>query len=92
VSQPEPAAGNNATGSNVESPAEPVVTCYVVVGVRTSAGPGPGVKRLPASEVGLLVGMKYAVYGDRAPNEPYPEPTARRFGGPIPPARPAHSN
>jgi hypothetical protein len=33
--------------------------------------------------------MKYAVYSDRPPNEPDPEPTTRRFGGPIPPSRPA---
>lgn len=71
---------------------EPEVTIYVTVGVRTSQGPGPGVKVLPASEAGRLVGMKYAVYGARNPEAADPEPTHRTFGGPVPPARPAHSN
>lgn len=76
----------------MSQPAEPVVTIYVVVGVRTSAGPGPGVKQLPASEAGRLVSAKYAVYGDRSPEAADPEPVARPFSGPVPPARPAHSN
>ena len=57
----------------------------VNVAVPTSQGPGPGTKMLPASEAGALVLMKYAVYGDRPPNEPNPESTVRRFGSPIPP-------
>lgn len=68
------------------------MTIYLVSAVRTSRGPGPGVKTLPASEASALVGMKYAVYGSRAPNEPNPEPTVRRFGSAPPPPRPAHSN
>jgi len=71
---------------------EPEVTIYLTVGVRTSQGPGPGVKTLPASEAGALVGMKYAVYGDRNPEAADPEPTVRRFGSAPPPPRPAHSN
>ena len=71
---------------------EPQVTVYVTVGVRTSQGPGPGPKTLPASEAGRLVSAKYAVYGDRSPEAADPEPVARPFGGPVPPARPAHSN
>jgi len=47
---------------------------------------------LPASEAGRLVSAKLAVYGDRNPEAADPEPLARTFGGPIPPARPAHSN
>lgn len=91
---PKPQAAQNSvsSGDTVSPPAEPEVTIYVTVGVRTSQGPGPGVKHLPASEAGALVGMKYAVYGDRSPEAADPEPIARRFGGPIPPARPAHSN
>jgi len=50
VSQPQP---------------EPLVTVFVTNAVRTSQVPGPGVKRLPASEAGATVGMKYAVSGDR---------------------------
>jgi hypothetical protein len=61
---------------------EPQVTVYLTNAVRTSQGPGP---KTPASEAGALVGMKYAVYGDRPPNEPNPEPTTQRFGSPPPP-------
>ncbi len=68
------------------------MTVYLVNGTRTSAGPGPGVKVLPASEAGRLVSAKLAVYGDRNPEAADPEPLARTFGGPVPPARPAHSN
>ncbi len=75
-----------------EPEAEPQVTIYLTVGVRTSQGPGPGVKTLPASEAGALVGMKYAVYGDRSPEAADPEPTVRRFGSLPPKPRPAHSN
>jgi hypothetical protein len=73
-------------------PAEPVMQVYVVNSVRTSAGPGIGPKTLPVSEANRLIGMRFAVLGSRAPNEPLPEPVARSFGGPVPPARPAHSN
>ncbi len=76
----------------MSEPAEPQVTIYLTNGVRTSAGPGPGVKTLPASEAGALVSMKYAVCGTRSPEAADPEPTVRRFGGPVPPPRPAHSN
>jgi hypothetical protein len=76
----------------VSQPAEPLVAVYVVNGTRTSQGPGPGPMTLPASEANALLGMRLAVYGDRAPNEPLPEPAVRRFGSPPPAPRPAHSN
>ena len=69
------------------------MTVYVVNGTRTSAGPGPGAMTLPASEANALIGMRLAVYGARPPNEPLPEPTVRRFGGPVPPTTTRqHSN
>jgi hypothetical protein len=76
VSQPQP---------------EPQVTVYVTNGVRTSQGPGPGVKVLPASEAGALVGMKYAVYGDQNPEPSALEPAVRPFLH-VPPRRAASSN
>lgn len=76
----------------MSQPAEPVVTIYVVNGVRTSGGPGPGVKRLPASEASALIGMRFAVHGTRPPNEGDPEPTTRRFGHVPPPTAREHSN
>jgi hypothetical protein len=65
---------------------------YVTNAVRTSQGPGPGPKTLPISEANALISFKYAVAGSRNPEAADPEPLARTFGGPIPPARPAHSN
>ena len=71
---------------------EQQVVIYLCVAVRTSQGPGPGVKQLPASEAGALVRAKYAVYGDRNPEAADPEPVIRPFGSPPSPPRPAHSN
>lgn len=65
---------------------------YLTNAVRTSQGPGPGVKVLPVSEANAIIGMKYGVAGDRDPAQATgPEPTTRRFGSP-PAARPAQSN
>ena len=70
-----------------------MVTVFVTNAVRTSAGPGIGVKQLPATEAGRLVGMKYAVYGDQDPAAGSPEPLVQTFGGPIPPpSHKQHSN
>jgi len=84
-------AGNNPSREGVKSPAEPLVTIFLTNGVRTSAGPGPGVKTLPASEAGAIVSMKYAAYGDRDPAAGFPEPVDKPFGS-LPPRRPAQSN
>ena len=65
-----------------------VVTVYVVNGTRTSQGPGPGVKQLPPLEANALIRQRFAVPGDRAPNEPDPAPTVKAFTGvhdPFPP-------
>jgi hypothetical protein len=40
---------------------------YLTVGIRTSAGPGPGHKRLPQAEANLLVARKHAVAGTEPP-------------------------
>lgn len=84
MSKPQ-AAANNLSGGKVVSPAEPTMQVYVLNGTRTSAGPGPGPMTLPASECSALIGMKMAVPGSRAPNEPDPAPTHQRFGAPPPP-------
>jgi hypothetical protein len=62
-----------------QPPAEPMVDIYVVNGTRTSQGPGPGPMTLPVSEANALLTARLAVYGERAPNEPEPEPTVRTF-------------
>jgi hypothetical protein len=85
-------AGSSVSSGDAKSPAEPQVTVFLVNATRTSAGPGPGALRLPAVEAGRLIAARLAVYGDRNPEAADPEPLARTFGGPIPPARPAHSN
>ena len=43
--------------------------------VRTSAGPGPGVKYLPPAEAGSLVARRLAVHGDQPPRG-YSEPVS----------------
>ena len=40
---------------------------FVTVAVRTSAGPGPGRKRLPLAEAAALVKDKRAIYGTKPP-------------------------
>ena len=91
MSKPQP-AGNQVSSGDSVFPSEPEVTIFVTNGVRTSQGPGPGVKVLPASEAGAIVSMKYAVYGDRDPSQSTgPEPVVKRFGSP-PARRPAQSN
>ena len=71
---------------------ERTMQVYVVNSVRTSAGAGIGPKILPISEANALIGMRLAIPGSRAPNEPEPEPVVRRFGSAPPRPRPVHSN
>jgi hypothetical protein len=40
---------------------------FVTNAVKTSAGPGPGPKRLPAAEAGQLVARRMAMYGTQPP-------------------------
>jgi hypothetical protein len=44
-----------------------LVPVFVTNAVRTSAGPGPGVRRVPPDEAGRLVHSRLATYGDRPP-------------------------
>jgi hypothetical protein len=73
---------------------EPLVTVYVVNGTCTSADPGPGPKTLPAAEALALIGMKYAVAGDRPPDGMggTPEPATRAFPAVQGRVRAAQSN
>jgi hypothetical protein len=69
-------------------PGPQLMTVFVVNGTRTSAGPGPGVKQLPPLEAAALVRQRFAVAGDRPPNEADPAPTVKAFDGahdPFPP-------
>jgi hypothetical protein len=49
--------------------AEPAVQVYLTNATRTSRGPGPGPKRLPAAEAGRLVENRLAVYGSEPPGD-----------------------
>jgi hypothetical protein len=49
------------------APDDGLVAVYLTNATRTSAGPGPGPKRLPPDEAGRLVRVKHAVYGEIAP-------------------------
>jgi hypothetical protein len=44
-----------------------LVRVFVTTGVRTSAGAGPGVRRVPPEEAGRLVTARVAVHGDKPP-------------------------
>jgi hypothetical protein len=44
-----------------------LVTVFVTNGVRTSDGPGPGVKRVPPAEAQALYAGRVAVTGDQPP-------------------------
>ena len=43
------------------------VPVFLTVGIRTSAGNGPGVVRVPREEAALLIRQRYGVAGERAP-------------------------
>jgi hypothetical protein len=43
------------------------VAVYLTTAVRTSQGPGPGVKLLPPQEAGGLITARLAVAGDKPP-------------------------
>src|SRR5690348_5334001 len=44
-----------------------LVPVFVTNGVRTSDGPGPGVKRVPPAEASALLADRVAVPGDKPP-------------------------
>jgi hypothetical protein len=44
-----------------------LVSVYVVNGIRTSGGMGPGPVRVPPEEAANLVALRVAVSGDRPP-------------------------
>jgi hypothetical protein len=44
-----------------------LVAVYVTTAVRTSAGPGPGVVRVPSAEAAALVADRRGVYGEQPP-------------------------
>jgi hypothetical protein len=43
------------------------VPVFVTVAVRTSDGPGPGVRHLPPAEAQSLIGRRLAVHGEQPP-------------------------
>ncbi len=65
----------------VHAPPDQLADVYLTVGVRTSAGPGPGHKRLPAREANLLISRKHAVAGTEPPRSylGHPEGADRPF-------------
>lgn len=72
MTRPSYEGASNATVPPVPPPAIPddgsdPVPVFVLVGVRTSAGAGPGVKHLPPAEAARLVAARVAVGGDKPP-------------------------
>jgi hypothetical protein len=43
------------------------VAVFMTTAVRTSDGPGPGVRHVPAAEAARLIQMRHAVSGETAP-------------------------
>jgi hypothetical protein len=92
--RPGPDAQMPQAQPRMPPPGEVTVTIYLTSGVRTSAGPGPGVKTLPAPEANALIGMKYAVYGADPPDGMggTPEPAVKPFPAAQGRVRAAQSN
>jgi hypothetical protein len=72
MSRPDYEATSNVTVPPAPPPAIPddgsdPVPVFVTTGVRTSDGPGPGVKHLPPAEASRLVNARVAVAGDKPP-------------------------
>jgi len=44
-----------------------LVPVFVTNGVRTSAGAGPGVRKVPRAEAGALIAARVAIAGERPP-------------------------
>jgi hypothetical protein len=69
---PSYAGATNGTDPPVPPAAAPgddrePVPVYLTNAVRTSAGPGPGLKYLPPAEAGSLVARRLAVHGETPP-------------------------
>jgi hypothetical protein len=64
---PTLAQAPQASPQQVQAPPDQLVDVYMTVAIRTSAGPGPGHKRLPAREANLLISRKHAVSGTEPP-------------------------
>lgn len=56
-----------ASGAEARLHAPEPVSVFVTTAVRTSDGPGPGHKRVPAGEAARLVGDRRACYGSQPP-------------------------
>jgi len=56
-----------ATPQQVHAPPDQLVDVYLTTAVRTSQGPGPGPKTLPAAEANRLIVRKLAIAGDQPP-------------------------
>jgi hypothetical protein len=72
MTMPSYEAASNATVPPAPPPAIPddgsdPVPVFVLVGVRTSAGAGPGVRLVPPAEAARLVAARVAVHGDQPP-------------------------
>jgi hypothetical protein len=69
MTMPSYEAASNATVPPAPPPAIPddAVPVFVLFGVRTSAGAGPGVRLVPPAEAARLVAARVAVHGDQPP-------------------------
>jgi hypothetical protein len=73
---------------------EQLADVYLTAAIRTSAGPGPGHKRLPRAEANLLVQHRHAVAGTEPPRSflGHPMGPDRRYDGDYQPHGSRHDN
>jgi hypothetical protein len=69
IRPPKPGPDSQAPQASPQPvpPGQELADVYLTTAVRTSAGPGPGVKRLPAAEANRLIARKHAVSGTEPP-------------------------
>jgi hypothetical protein len=85
LNRPERGPGGDEYPLPPAAPPGAEISVYLVNAVRTSAGCGPGVLRLPAAEANRLIAAKLAVYGDQPPRnfldggQPGPSGPVREF-------------
>jgi hypothetical protein len=87
IAPPKPGPDSQAPQASPQllvAPPDQLADVYMTVAIRTSAGPGPGHKRLPAREANLLIARKHAVAGT--------EPPRSFLGQPEGPDRPYDDN
>jgi len=97
--EPDPTLGQlDTTREQQTATGDGLVDVFLTSGVRTSAGPGPGHKRVPVHEANLIVAARVGVRGTEPPRNftdgGQPQgaaPAVREYGSQVP-VRSAQAN